>query len=105
MPPIPTLHHPDTTTTGLLGPFSMLIGATALATVAAAGLAWLCATYPAIITLPTTSSPFAHHPWAVAAAAAWLACELIFFLHLRRLHRRLDQITPPPRMYVRAYSV
>lgn len=77
----------------------MLIGATALATAVTAALAWLCAAHPTIIT-STTSAFAGSHPWAVAAAGAWLACELVFFLHLWLLHRRLDQINPPPRMYV-----
>jgi hypothetical protein len=74
----------------------MLVGASALATAAAAALAWFCAAY-----YPSATSSFVGaHSWAVAAAGAWLVCELVFFFYLRRLHQRLDRINPPPRMYV-----
>lgn len=80
------------------GTATAAVAAATATTAAALALARLGAASP--VGACAVSASVTAYRWAAAAAAAWLGCELLFFLHVRRLHRRLDRITPPPRVYV-----
>ena len=70
------------------------LAAAATAT-AAAALALAALSAAGTVGTRAVSGSVTTYCWAAA-----VGCELLFFLHLRRLHRHLDRITPPPRVYV-----